>query len=423
MTVLDRVQRRRLLELTPSRTRFGLNQTMGRNGPTGPLVPTGSGLAVIGRQVTSSEGNHWPPKRRSGLQDIGSSFDTVRHEFHSAQADWYVADTTSTNPLTWSRYTGPLYTRPVTGSVGDFPAALEDVNLNGLGATAIARTIPTNPAADVATLIGELALEGLPSMLGAQLLAGRGNRARNASGEYLNYQFGIAPLTAELKALYRVLQEHEKLLKQLRRDSGKTVRRQYTFPIERTVTETSKMGTGVHPYPLTANHFSAPERHVLTTTVTQERETWFSGCYTYYLDPGSTTLAKIARVTQEMRYLLGLELTPEVIWNLTPWSWLVDWFSNVGDVIHNVSAFQQDGLVLRYGYIMQTSMHEVTYTLSGLTPKRSNMPTAMSDTYRTVRKRRLKAGPYGFSLDLSQLTPRQASILVALGISRGSKPR
>jgi hypothetical protein len=62
---------------------------------------------------------------------------------------------------------------------------------------------------------------------------------------------------------------------------------------------------------------------------------------------------------------------------------------------------------------------EDTYTHSGVNLKTG--PTGpVSQVFRTVYKRRVKAHPYGFGLTDGDLSPRQLAILAALGISRGS---
>jgi hypothetical protein len=103
-------------------------------------------------------------------------------------------------------------------------------------------------------------------------------------------------------------------------------------------------------------------------------------------------------------------LTPEALWNLAPWSWATDWFANVGDVISNMTAFAGDNLVLRYGYLMEHSMIEDTYTRNDI--------SAGSFQLITESKRRIKANPFGFGVSWEDLSPFQLSIAAALGLSK-----
>jgi hypothetical protein len=120
------------------------------------------------------------------------------------------------------------------------------------------------------------------------------------------------------------------------------------------------------------------------------------------------------------RQVFGLELTPELVWELSPWSWAVDWFSNVGEVVHNITAFAQNGLVMRYGYVMEHSMIRDTYAFSGETG--FNSPVVVPTlTLVSETKVRRQANPFGFGVDWKGLNPFQLSIAAALGLKKSGK--
>lgn len=424
------VTRRRRLLLTPRREIRGNLHSL-QYGKVLSTTPGALSGCVIGEQETVSYSNFWPPPRRERrgrtkeVQDRGEDFYSVKHEYRSGNADQFSCHTSEdpSKAIASSNYIGPVYCRSVTGSPADFPAPLILLDLYSKGATAIARTIPTNPAVSAATFLGELKKDGLPSVLGANLLDKRTSPAKRVAGEHLNYQFGIAPIVSDLKKFAKVAKTSDEILKQLRRDSGRFVRRKYRFPddIERTVVTT--IGKANIPFPVASSMFvnaGAIRKDVVTT---KTRRTWFSACYTYYLDPGENAMGKARRHLQEANKLLDVSVTPEVMWNLAPWSWAADWVTNMGDVIHNLSAFGSDNLVMRYGYIMEETTHEVTYTTSGIRCVNGNIPPVLSETYRTTVKRRIRASPYGFGVTWDGFTPRQYSIIAALGISRGGGRR
>lgn len=386
--------------------------------------------SVTGTQETVSSGNafHKLLRKREGLDskrqwDIGSPFRTSRHEYEASLPQHVSAWTAEHSPSSYQNYQGPIWLKPRLGSASDFPTHLEtsEKSLRDHGATAISRVLPTNPAADLTTFAAELVREGLPSIVGAQLLSRRnGPPPSRVGSEYLNWEFGWAPIISGLKDFANVAQDWETILEQYRRDSGKNVRRRYTFP-DAIETTTRNEGTLVTPRPLSASFFNRTGTTTITTKKT--RSVWFSGCFTYYLDPGDTALGKANRHAQEARKLLNIELTPEVVWNLSPWSWAVDWISNAGDVFHNMSAFQQDGLVMRWGYLMETTVSEETWTMTGLNWKRGAGPSSLSETFRTITKRRIHASPYGFDFDWEGLTARQGGIIAALGLTMGRSGR
>jgi hypothetical protein len=297
-----------------------------------------------------------------------------------------------------------------------------DIKLMQLGTTAIAKSIPTNPVADAGTFIGELKA-GLPKLVGKELFKSKLKDYRKVGSEYLNVEFGWKPLISDLQKFGKAATESDKILKQLHRDSGKNIHRKFTFPDERStssVRNTNRVADccslAVYPY-----CFKSAGGADLTTVVETEVKTWFSGCFTYHVNMGDSLTDQIDRHAAEARKLSGLELTPEVVWNLAPWSWAVDWEGNIGDVLHNVSRFSQDGLVMRYGYIMQQKTAKVTYTLNRYGRLERSPLKDLSLTVTAVSKVRRRATPFGFGFDMTALTGRQSAILGALGISRGPR--
>lgn len=128
-------------------------------------------------------------------------------------------------------------------------------------------------------------------------------------------------------------------------------------------------------------------------------------------------MGKIRRQEALANKLFGLRLTPELWWQLSPWSWAADWVGNTGSVLHNLSAFSNDGLVMRYGYVMETVKVVTTYTLVDCV-LRTGQKVDSSQTYVQERKQRRRATPFGFGLNPASFSDKQWSIIAALGISR-----
>jgi hypothetical protein len=291
-----------------------------------------------------------------------------------------------------------------------------------MGATAIAKVSPTNPAVDMMTFGAEIAREGIPKAIGHTLLRDRRPSAKGASDEWLNYQFGIAPVVSDTMALVDTVSKSEKIMRQYERDSGRNIRRRYNFP---TLYDNSA------DVPVLSNHsnYSYNNNLVssgnLTAVKISVRNVWFSGCFTYYLNLGKSESDRLEYAAQQARRLYGVRLSPDVLWNLAPWSWAADWVTNIGDVLQNLSNFSTDGLVMRYGYIMEHHVLELHTSRTGIRPRVSSVTGSISSStaaeiYRVERKIRKRATPFGFGLDPGTFTSRQWSILAALGISRSS---
>lgn len=287
--------------------------------------------------------------------------------------------------------------------------------LDILGTQIIANVIPTNPVAGLAQALGELYNDGLPSVVGSSAFKERLRRLKNTSGEeYLNVEFGWKPLLNDLNAFSNALSNEETLLKQYVRNSGKRIKRRVTLPTE--VTSEEQNYSGQYAQPILASPLYAHPEGDLKITTTVERKRWFSGCFTYYLPPlrdGESWY----RNAQLRNYLLGTRVTPETLWNLTPWSWAADWVADTGSVLHNLSAFQNDGLVMPYAYVMEEVISTRTYRLSGVEYRYPQYPTTMYQTFTIHSKARRKATPFGFGLTGEDLNPRQVAILVALGLT------
>jgi hypothetical protein len=145
---------------------------------------------------------------------------------------------------------------------------------------------------------------------------------------------------------------------------------------------------------------------------------WFSGAFTYYLPSDWISRDKMRSARDGLRNIFNTDLTPEAVWNVTPWSWAFDWFANTGDVLHNVHAFADHSLVLRYGYMMQHSVATRTYNCVDPRTFYDGSGTPYTVRFITETKQRRRATPYGFGIDLSSLSDAQKAIVAALGLSR-----
>lgn len=373
--------------------------------------------SAFGTQALELTAGHPYHKLGKGIADIGGVFRVVRREY-SEQIQPAVLNRTFASDTNASAYNfhGKYY--PMTESVEDkdFPIALEvsDEDLISLGTTAISNVLPTNPINSAVVSLGELRAEGIPSLIGANTWLDRTRSARNAGSEYLNVQFGWMPLVSDIQGFAKTVERSDEIARQYEQNAGKPQRRRYEFPTDSTNSNSIEFDFLPSPALKVGYWLDTGSR---ITYVSVRTRTWFSGSFTYYLPKLGTNARDLAIAKK----LYGARLTPDEVWNLTPWSWAVDWFTNMGDVIANASAFSDDGLVMPYGYIMSETAHEVTYYTSGAKMKRLGKEVVGSQTLTTTVKKRLKATPYGFGLDPSSLSVRQWSILAALGLSKGSR--
>ena len=159
---------------------------------------------------------------------------------------------------------------------------------------------------------------------------------------------------------------------------------------------------------------SADELYYLETLWTKR---WFDGSFTSLFEYPDIP----AEWYTKAKALVQMDLTPEVLWELAPWSWLVDWVFKIQSTIRSNNVAVDKLIVMNYGYVMERSIFRsmfkgrlFKYNSYGLTsPERFFLDT--EDIYLT----RMRANPFGFQASApSALSADQLKILVALGLSR-----
>lgn len=306
--------------------------------------------------------------------------------------------------------------------VGDFGAsgyspAVErsDSEMISKGTTAISRTLPTNPSWNAAQFLGELR-EGLPRLFGGDALKKRSLKALNAGNEYLNVEFGWKPLVSDIQGFAHTVRHAHHYMAAYERGSDRKIKRRYLYPGTRSVSSWSGDGyqiifSGAHQQPGTAS----------ISTFSLE-EDWFEGAFRYHVPMSSEQKNKLGESYDYAKKIFGLRMTPELVWNLEPWTWMADWFANTGDILRNISNLGQDGLLMQYGYMMSHSRREVTRSHTFASGFSHVFDVSSSSTAFSDIKKRLPANPFGFGSQLDSLTAKQIAIMAALGLSKGGRP-
>jgi len=289
------------------------------------------------------------------------------------------------------------------------PSVASDASMDSKGATAMARSLPTNPNATVSTTIAELFREGIPSALGFQSWKTQTGRAKAAGGEYLNVEFGWKPLLADVRKFGDSVKRADQIWDEHLRNASKDIHRSYDSPVVKTTDVVNGTAVGV---PTMAGMFWAG-----STTVTRVTREWSEFAFRYYVPMGDDFKSQTKRALAKANKLYGTNVTPEVLWNLTPWSWGLDWVGNTGDVLRNMSALSSDTLVLLYGYSMRSDViTRQTVGTSNSVPGKTYV--SKLTTVQTVKQRR-PANPYGFGVAGLALSPSRAAIVAALAAARG----
>jgi hypothetical protein len=307
---------------------------------------------------------------------------------------------------------------------------------NSVASGVIASANPWKPKANLAQSILELMTGDVPSVLKnlRKHIYDLQSFKKTAGSDWLNVQFGWVPLISDIRDTVEVLLKLHMLLHgsdNYRRarggDLGSWARITET-PYDRTLWYGSPLSPGslTSPYwkdyqntgtPPVSPGYIPEGQWSRSLRITADFR--FTAKYHRGAQPNSRERGYIERPTE----LLGLEITPAVLWELTPWTWLLDWASNLGSLASNLSLLDWSNVLLDYAYLTFFVKTESSISWQGSKSNdsgRFNLSHSfIAQGYTSEEKVREQASPYGFSVGWDGLSPFQLSILAALGMSRG----
>jgi len=358
--------------------------------------------------------------------DHGHEFWTTRQEF--LKPGWCTAILRSSSSPTASHtdYHGPIQA-PIIGGNEFPPVSYPTIGaINADGTRGIDRSLPTKIAAGLTQSLLELR-QDLPHVPLWNIWRSRGGVAQKAGGEFLNWEFGIQPTAGDVTKLALAVRDRKIYLDRLKQEANAQVRRKVLVYDTSSIVERGQVGSGLPLMQSTpgflspaASFYSQGGRTLATDTYRQR--CWLSSAFEYVLWDMDTLLDRQENLLQRIDHLLGIGITPDTVYQLTRWSWLLDWVSNFGSVVRNFTAFcnLDDRLTMKYAYVMHTTYAQRTFVFSGAV-LRANVtaPTSVTQYSSMTKKERHRASPFGFGLNVSGFSSKQWAILGALGLSRG----
>lgn len=276
----------------------------------------------------------------------------------------------------------------------------------------------TNPsrggAFDLGVTIGEL--KDLPGLirdagnivLGRNLPRTPSAFAKRIAGAFLQGQFGWAPMARDLTTMLDFQAAVDRRFHELKRHSQSS----HGFR-QRISLGTIQSSPLIRSTNAESNSMGLWRGKEVGMTVDRR---WGQAIYRPTVNAGPYTDERLRQMAR--RAVLGIRFDAATAWELIPWSWLVDWFSNVGDVLdanRNDCGYYCDGVL-----IMRSL--ETTIGLTVTPPGPGNQGQGFkggSGTYTTVsRYRWIQAPNFLPVIDIPILSGRQMSTLGALGIQR-----
>lgn len=243
---------------------------------------------------------------------------------------------------------------------------------------------------------------------------------KKLANHFLNHQFGWVPFVSDLRKFNHVIQNSQKMISDISSRNNLWTRKRSTLKTE--------YSDGIkirhwqnqiicHGFAFSPGYFSSQpfaemfESKTLIITAV--------GSFKYYRPEFDSGLIDYqSSWNSAMRHLTiaGFRVNPSNLYAATPWTWAIDWISNVGDHVDHLSDIWADSIANKYLYVMQhkKTVRKIIQTLPFVS---GTVPLTFSRIIES-KQRQEGSSPYGFSLSLSDLTPRQLAIAGALGISR-----
>jgi len=374
-----------------------------------------------------SQSDRYDQEQDKFSADNGHEFNTVKSGFLAFSHPYEVCFTAS-----GLYYEGPLMVWPGESMAAAVAPMTPQSDVNYYGALAIRETLPIHPMVNLAEILGQI-LEGswFPELMKVGDFQNLETFVKVLSSQYVNLEFGFEPFKQDLLSLIKSVKDASKALAQVQRDVAQQIRRRHEFPPE------SPKETDFNDFDPNliwpSNSFvdrdgaimaavtGGNQRYHESAKVITSRRIWFSGAYVYYFP----VVDVLDDILDRVNSIAGVEITPSVLWELAPWSWLADWRFNIGNILSNFSSLSEFNQVLKYGYLMveTTSTTIITYDdvrVSNGSP--NGFPStryvgSVSSYWTSVRKERFRASPYGFGQDPDGFSTTQWAILLSLGLT------
>lgn len=236
--------------------------------------------------------------------------------------------------------------------------------------------------------------------------------ARQIANGNLNWRFGISPMVGDVRKLFKFAEMTERRYRYFRKlRDGKVLSRNVTLysnilrydqPV---TTISSQYGTLIRAVP----------------QVSHSVKEWAS---VRWIAPSGPNLPSdddaLRRIARHSALGMTSQHLLETAWELTPWSWLGDWFSNFGDFVKATN----NSLGIRAGTmcLMRHTIDRVDYRITQK-PAGSTI-TGVPSRWREVKRRHVVGTPLAFPLlSLPVLSTGQWSILGSLSVARGLRSR
>jgi len=263
----------------------------------------------------------------------------------------------------------------------------------------MANTNPSRPYVDIPVFLGEL--RDIPSLVYS---FGRNMLTAIANGN-IRYQFGIKPMISDLVKMTQFTKEADKRFHEFTALGKGGIRR-------KSVVWSGAVSSKADIFMISSPNWArlGCMRTIFTSRRVSAYCVWKPDTFFRSWPKTNDELRKKA-----MDAVTGATIDMSTAWELIPWSWLADWFGNVGDMLaanrNIIPAY------VSHSFIMEHLLTQVNYTISTPSPwagiQVSQLPSRLIET----KSRQPQSAAYDARMPV--LTGRQLSILGSLAALKG----
>lgn len=324
-------------------------------------------------------------------------------------------------------------------------ASVSDATQMNIGSSLMRQSVPRVPASNLVRFAGES--RDAPAMFRAASYLPR-NRAE-MGGAYLNYVFGVIPTVKDILQMAETVLVADKHIRQhvaLEKQRVQTHRTKLADSGSDIWWSTAKLSNGslanqsssfnganVQYSYLTAGGAGNPQ-NVLYPIISVQ-STWSKtvrqfATWEYFIPKPREIHSRLDRYKMLAEALVGEGVSPGTAWNLTPYTWLSDWFVDIGGLLHyqqqvndNHITAVSNGFSYREELEVKATFHGCGVSYLGVVNPWTVLSLSNPYAQSVVRYRRHKrrgGNPYSLGPTWTSLSVQQWAILGALGLSRSA---
>lgn len=302
--------------------------------------------------------------------------------------------------------------------------------LSKQGPALVAKCLPTSRLFNLTYNIAEL--RELPRLLRDAVARLRSmekvlHDIQNTGSLYLEYKFAWESTVRAVLQLLKIPEQISKRINYLLKRNGKLTTLHFKRSWSEPLSSSPSFAYEIYPYDVVLDSASVRGVHNVELRCAINSR----------IELPHVDVPKLREILYQE--LLGADIRPSDIYNLVPWTWLIDWFGGLGDYVSCLETLYNDPSLINYGFLSYVSTGEIKSELklkadgSKATAITGNPTVTETVKYRPNRDasfffkyhlRRSVASLDGVKIvsDLSSLSGSQKAIVTALLTKGGGRP-